>query len=187
MRDPPHTLYSIPPLSYFLRRFPWAYIFITYGSVQSQFDLEEKLLRSSSHNKIPKSFSSVCWLAQIVAQLQVEAQDIHRWGHRGKRKETCVWMSSINVNWNVVKLVPSTRTVVTLLGHEQVFRYSKLQTCPLVILYSISANSPSKQQGGRHIVIGASGSVDRVITLGGGGGGVGNRRPGSYIHSGKLT
>ena len=60
-------------------------------------------------------------------------------------------------------------------------RYSKLQTCPLVILYSISANSPSKQQGGRHIVIGAMGSVDRVITLGGGGGGVGNRRPGSYI------
>ena len=62
-------------------------------------------------------------------------------------------------------------------------RYSKLQTCPLVILYSISANSPSKQQGGRHIVIGAMGSVDRVITLGGGGGGgVGNRRPGSYIY-----
>ena len=90
VRDPPHTLYSIPPLSYFLRRFPWAYIFITYGLVQSQFDLEEKLLRSSSHNKIPKSFSSVCWLAQIVAQLQVEAQDIHRWGHRGKRKEACV-------------------------------------------------------------------------------------------------
>ena len=56
-------------------------------------------------------------------------------------------------------------------------RYSKLQTCPLVILYSTSANSPSKQQGGRHIVIGAMGSVDRVITLGG----VGNRRPGSYI------
>ena len=46
-------------------------------------------------------------------------------------------------------------------------RYSKLQTCPLVILYSISANSPSKQQGGGHIVIGAMGSVDRVITLGG--------------------
>ena len=61
-------------------------------------------------------------------------------------------------------------------------RYSKLQTCPLVILYSISANSPSKQQGGRHIVIGAMGSVDRVITLGGVGGGVGNRRPGSYIY-----
>ena len=60
--------------------------------------------------------------------------------------------------------------------------YSKLQTCPLVILYSISANSPSKQQGGRHIVIGAMGSVDRVITLGGVGGGVGNRRPGSYIY-----
>ena len=54
-------------------------------------------------------------------------------------------------------------------------RYSKLQTCPLVILYSISANSPSKQQGGRHIVIGAMGSVDRVITLGGGGGG--GRKP----------
>ena len=50
-------------------------------------------------------------------------------------------------------------------------RYSRLQTCPLVILYSISANSPSKQQGGRHIVIGAMGSVDRVITLGGVGGG----------------
>ena len=60
-------------------------------------------------------------------------------------------------------------------------RYSKPQTCPLVILYSISANSPSKQQGGRHIVIGAMGSVDRVITLGGVGG-VGNRRPGSYIY-----
>ena len=55
---------------------------------------------------------------------------------------------------------------MTLLRHEKV-----LQTCPLVILYSISANSPSKQQGGRHIVIGAMGSVDRVITLGGGGGG----------------
>ena len=54
-------------------------------------------------------------------------------------------------------------------------RYSKLQTCPLVILYSISANSPSKQQGGRHIVIGAMGGVDRVITLGGGGGG--GRKP----------
>ena len=50
-------------------------------------------------------------------------------------------------------------------------RSSKVQTCPLVILYSISAKSPSKQQGGRHIVIGAMGSVDRVITLGGGGGG----------------
>ena len=74
----------------FPEAFPCAYIFITYGLVQSQFDLEEKLLRSSSHNKIPKSFSSVCWLAQIVAQLQVEAQDIHRWGHRGKRKEACV-------------------------------------------------------------------------------------------------
>ena len=51
-------------------------------------------------------------------------------------------------------------------------KYSKLQTCvriSLVILYSISANSPSKQQGGRHIVTGAMGSVDRVITLGGGG------------------
>ena len=46
-------------------------------------------------------------------------------------------------------------------------RYSKLQTCPLVILYSTSANSPSKQQRGRHIVIGAMGSVDRIITLGG--------------------
>ena len=55
--------------------------------------------------------------------------------------------------------------------------------CPLVILYSVSANSPSKQQGGLHIVIGAMGSVDRVITLGGGGGGgLGNRRPGSYIY-----
>ena len=43
--------------------------------------------------------------------------------------------------------------------------------CPFVILHSISANSPSKQQGGRHIVIGAMGSVDRVITLGGVGGG----------------
>ena len=41
---------------------------------------------------------------------------------------------------------------------------------------NISANSPSKQQGGRHIiVIPAMGSVDRVITLGGGGGGV--RKP----------
>ena len=48
--------------------------------------------------------------------------------------------------------------------------------CPLVILYSVSANSPSKQQGGLHIVIGAMGSVDRVITLGGGGGG-GVRKP----------
>ena len=47
-------------------------------------------------------------------------------------------------------------------------RYSKLQTCSHVILYSFSANSPSKQQGSRHIVIGAMGSVDRVITLGGG-------------------
>ena len=36
---------------------------------------------------------------------------------------------------------------------------------------NISANSPSKQQGGRHIiVIRAMGSVNRVITLGGGGG-----------------
>ena len=61
-------------------------------------------------------------------------------------------------------------------------RYCKLQTCSLVILYSISANSTSKQQGGRHIVIGAMGSADRVITLGGGGGGVGNRRPGSCIY-----
>ena len=49
---------------------------------------------------------------------------------------------------------------------------------------NISANSPSKQQGGRHIiVIRAMGSVDRVITLGGVGGGLGNRRPGSYIHA----
>ena len=54
-------------------------------------------------------------------------------------------------------------------------RYSKLQTCSHVILYSFSANSPSKQQGSRQIVIGAMGSVDRVITLGGGGGGV--RKP----------
>ena len=50
--------------------------------------------------------------------------------------------------------------------------YSKLQMCPLVILYSVSANSPSKQQGDLHIVIGAMGSVDRVITLGEGGGGL---------------
>ena len=64
-----------------------------------------------------------------------------------------------------------------LLRHES---FSKLQMCPLVILYSFSANSPSKQQGGRHIVMRAMGSVDRVITLGGGGV-VGNRRPGSYI------
>ena len=36
---------------------------------------------------------------------------------------------------------------------------------------NIFANSPSKQQGGRHIiVIRAMGSVDRVITLRGGGG-----------------
>ena len=124
VRDPPHTLYSIPPLSYFLRCFPWAYIFITDGLVQSQFDLEEKLLRSSSHNKIPKPFSSVCWLAQIVTQLQVEAQDIHRWAHRGKRKEACV-----DVNWNVVKLVPSTRTVVTLLRHEKVFQTPIVPAC----------------------------------------------------------
>ena len=67
-------------------------------------------------------------------------------------------------------------------------RYSKLQMCPLVILCSISAKSPSKQQGGRHIVIGAMGSVDRVITLRGawGGRGVGNRRPGSYMHPGEF-
>ena len=45
--------------------------------------------------------------------------------------------------------------------------------CPLVILCSISAKSPSKQQGGRHIVIGAMGSVD-------------NRRPGSYMHPGEF-
>ena len=57
-------------------------------------------------------------------------------------------------------------------------RHSKLQTCPLVILYSISANSPSKQQGGRHTVFGAMGSVDRVITLWVWVGGVGNRTPG---------
>ena len=55
-----------------------------------------------------------------------------------------------------------------LLRHES---FSKLQMCPLVILYSFSANSPSKQQGGRHIVMRAMGSVDRVITLGGWGGG----------------
>ena len=47
-----------------------------------------------------------------------------------------------------------------LLRHE---KYSKLQTCPDLILYSISANSPSKQQGGRLIVIEAKGSVKRVI------------------------
>ena len=58
--------------------------------------------------------------------------------------------------------------------------------CPLVILYFVSANSPSKQQGGLHIVIGAMGSVDRVITLVGGGGGIGNRRPGSYIATAKI-
>ena len=89
VRDPPHTLYSIPPLSYFLRCFPWAYIFITYGLVQSQFDLEEKLLRSSSHHKIPKSFSSVCWLAQIVTQLQSRSSG-HPPMSRGTRKEACV-------------------------------------------------------------------------------------------------
>ena len=44
-----------------------------------------------------------------------------------------------------------------LLRHES---YSKLQMCPLIILYSFSANSPSKQQGGRHIVIRAMDSVD---------------------------
>ena len=126
--------YSIPPLSYFLRCFPWAYIFITYGLVQSQFDLEEKLLRSSSHNKIPKSFSSVCWVAQIVAPLQVEAQDIHRWAHRGKRKKR-VWISSINVNWNIVKLVPSTRAVVTLLRHEKVFQTPNVPACNSIIYF----------------------------------------------------
>ena len=65
-------------------------------------------------------------------------------------------------------------------------RYSKLQSCPLVILNSISANSPSKQQGGRHIVIGAMGSVDRVITLGGGGGG-GGRKPETGIIYGYVS
>ena len=54
--------------------------------------------------------------------------------------------------------------------------YSKLQTCPLVILVSVSADSIR----GPPYSIGAMGSVDRVITLGGGV--VGNRRPGSYIH-----
>ncbi len=56
--------------------------------------------------------------------------------------------------------------------------YSKLQTCPLVILYSIPADSI---RGPPYNSIGAMGSVDRVITLGGVGGVVGNRRPGSYI------
>ena len=52
---------------------------------------------------------------------------------------------------------------------------------------NISANPPSKQQGGRHIiVIRAMGSVDRVITLGGGWGGLGNRRPGSHIYTCKY-
>ena len=50
-------------------------------------------------------------------------------------------------------------------------RNSKLQTCPLVILYSISANSTR----GPPNSIGAMGSVDRVITLGGVGGG--GRKP----------
>ena len=63
-----------------------------------------------------------------------------------------------------------------LLRHES---YSKLQMCPLIILYSFSANSPSKQQGGRHIVIRAMDSVDSSHW--GGAGLVGNRRPGSYI------
>ena len=53
--------------------------------------------------------------------------------------------------------------------------------CLLIFLYFIFANSPSKQQGGRHIVIVAIGGVDRIIILRGGGG-VGNRRPGSYIY-----
>ena len=44
--------------------------------------------------------------------------------------------------------------------------YSKLQTCPLVILVSVSADSIR----GPPYSIGAMGSVDRVITLGGGGG-----------------
>ena len=91
-------------------------------------------------------------------------------------------MSSINVNWNVVKLVQSTRTVVWHCYGMK--RYSKLQTCPIVILYSISANAPSKQQGGRHIVIGAMRSVDRVITLGGGGGG--GRKPETGIIYGQT-
>ena len=61
-------------------------------------------------------------------------------------------------------------------------RLDKLQTCPLEILYySFSANPPSKQQGGRYIVIGAMGSVGRVITLGGCGV-VGNHRPRAYMH-----
>ena len=56
------------------------------------------------------------------------------------------------------------------LRHEKVFQTPDVPACSS-ILYSISANSPSKQQGGCHIVIGTMGSVDRVITLGGGWGG----------------
>ena len=57
------------------------------GTCWSWREAAKKLI---THNKIPKSFSSVCWVAQIVTPLQVEAQDIHRWAHRGKRKEACV-------------------------------------------------------------------------------------------------
>ena len=55
-----------------------------------------------------------------------------------------------------------------LLRHEKVFQTANVPTCNSIFY---SANSPSKQQGGRHIVIGAMGSVDRVFTLGGVGGG----------------
>ena len=48
-----------------------------------------------------------------------------------------------------------------MLRHENVFQTPN-------VIYFVSANSPSKQQGGCHIVIGAMGSVDRVIALGGG-------------------
>ena len=67
---------------------------------------------------------------------------------------------------------------MTLLRHEKAFQTPNVPACNSIFYFG---TSPSKQQGGRDIVIGALGSVDRVITLGGGGG-VGNRRPGSYIY-----
>ena len=67
---------------------------------------------------------------------------------------------------------------MTLLRYEKVFQTPNVPACNSIFYF---CQLTSKQQGGRHIVIGAMGSVDRVITLGGGWGGVGNRRPGSYI------
>ena len=61
---------------------------------------------------------------------------------------------------------------MTLLRHEKAFQTPNVPACNSIFYFG---TSPSKQQGGRDIVIGALGSVDRVITLGGGVGG--GRKP----------